>query len=123
MAIGALRCWDLFLHDIPVFCNLAIGDAEYIDRNQRLWAPSGVPAMNHHILAVGHHQARLVFEIRRKARDDRLDGRRAIGNQRVVLLVVAAEQAVEDRRVAVDKGACEQRAVEFLVKFAIVGFL
>ena len=46
MVIGALRCRDFFLHDIPVLCDLAIGDAEYIDRDQRLWAPSGVPAMN-----------------------------------------------------------------------------
>src|SRR5215813_1032823 len=64
--ISALDGRNLLLHDVPMFGNFFIADAEDIDRNHRLRSPSGVAAMNAYIIAVRHDQTGLVFEVRRQ---------------------------------------------------------
>jgi hypothetical protein len=53
VSVGAARSRDLFLQNIPMFCDLAISHAENIDSNHRLRSPSDIAAMNHDIVAIG----------------------------------------------------------------------
>src|SRR5579862_5797264 len=92
VSVDALLSWDLFLHNVPMFCDLAIGHAENIDRNHRLRSPSDVAAMNHDIIAIRHHETWFVFKVARQVSQQRLDRRSAIRDQRVMLPVVIAEQ-------------------------------
>jgi hypothetical protein len=54
VSVGALRSRDLFLQNVPMFRDLAIGHAENIDPNHGLRSPSDIVAMNHDIVAIGH---------------------------------------------------------------------
>jgi hypothetical protein len=54
VSVGALRGRDLFLQNVPMFRDLAIGHAENIDPNHGLRSPSDIVAMNHDIVAIGH---------------------------------------------------------------------
>src|SRR6516165_3087121 len=76
----ALRRWDLFLQNVPMLRDLAIGYSENIDPNHGLRSPSDIASVNHHIVAIGHYETGLVFEVFRQILQDRLDRPRAVGN-------------------------------------------
>src|SRR4029077_4872981 len=105
VSVGALRRRDLFLKNVPMFCDLAIGHAENIDPNHGLRSPSDIAAMNHDIFTIGHNDTGLVFEIGRQVLQNRLDRPCPVWNLRIMLLIVVAEQAVENGRVAIDENA------------------
>lgn len=62
VATGGLGRGDLFLHDVPVFHDLALPDAEDVDRDQRLRPPAGVSPVNHHEVTLRDRHAGLVRE-------------------------------------------------------------
>jgi hypothetical protein len=66
VSIGALRRRDLFLQNIPMLCDLTIGHAENIDPDHRLRSPSDIAAVNHDIVAIGHHDTGLPKSSRSK---------------------------------------------------------
>ena len=97
-----------------MFCDLAIGHAENIDPNHGLRSPSDIAAMNHDIVTIGHHDTGLVFEIGRQVLQNRLDRRCPVWNLRIMLLIVVAEQTVQNGRVAIDENAPSNRPTTFL---------
>ena len=66
VSVGALHSRDLFLQNVPMFRNLAIGYPENIDPNHGLRSPSDIAPMNHDIVAIGHHETWCVFEVARQ---------------------------------------------------------
>jgi hypothetical protein len=85
-----------------MFCDPAIGHAENIDPNHRLRSPSDITAMNHDIVAIGHHDAGLVFEVGGQVLQNSLDRRSSVWNLRIMLPIVIGEQTVENSRIAMD---------------------
>jgi hypothetical protein len=63
VSVGALCRRDLFLQNIPMFCDLAISHTENIDPDHRLRPLSDIAAMNHNIVAISHHNPGLIFEV------------------------------------------------------------
>jgi hypothetical protein len=117
VAVGALRSRDLFLQNVPMFRDLAVGHAENIDPNHGLRSPSDIAAMNHDIVAIGHHESGLVTEVRRQVRQYCLDRPRAVGNQRIMLPIIVAEQTIENGWIAIDENAldpCNKPAAYFV---------
>src|SRR6266478_6352032 len=96
VVVSALRRRHLFLHDIPMFGDLAIGDAEDIHSHHRFRSPSEIAAVNGDIVALRHNETWLIPEVGRKVSQERLDCSGTVRNLRVVLLIVIAEQAVEN---------------------------
>jgi hypothetical protein len=64
VSVSALSSCNLFLQYVPMLRDFAIGYTEDIDPDHRLRSPSDIAAMNHDIVAVGRHNAGLIFEIR-----------------------------------------------------------
>ena len=77
-----------------MFGDLAIGDAEDVHHRSR--SPSEIAAVNGYIVALRHHETWLIPEISRKVSQERLDRSGTVRNLRVVLLIVIAEQALEN---------------------------
>src|SRR5262245_10832271 len=107
VSVGTLRGRDLFLQNVPMFRDLAVGHAENIDPDHGLRSPSNIAAMNHDIVAIGHHETGLVTEVGRQVLEYGLDRGRAVGDQRIMLPIVVAEQAIENRGIAIDKNAAD----------------
>src|SRR5262249_54017162 len=86
VAVSALRRRHLFLHDIPMLADLAIGNPEDIHSHHRLGAPSEIAAVNSDIVALRHNETWLIPEGSRKVSQKRLDCSGAVRNLRIVLL-------------------------------------
>jgi hypothetical protein len=86
-----------------MLCDFPIGHAEDIDPDHGFRSPPHISAMNHDIVAIGYHNAGLVFEVGRQILQYRLDRRCAVWNLRIMLLIVVAEQAIKNTRIAIDK--------------------
>src|SRR6266478_3628397 len=100
--VSALRRRHLFLHDIPMFGDLAIGDAEDIDSHHWFWPPSEIAAVNGDVVALRYDEPGFILEVSRKFSQERLDRSGAARNLRVVLPIVGTEQAVENVEITVD---------------------
>jgi len=98
-----------------MFRDLAVGHAENIDPDHGLRSPSDIAAMNHDIVAIGHHETGLVAEVGRQVLQYCLDRCRAVGDRRIMLPIIVAEQAIENGRIAVDKNALDPRKNQRLV--------
>ena len=99
----ALCAAGIFLQNVPMFRDLAVGHAENIDPDHGLRSPSDIAAMNHDIVAIGHHETGLVTEVGRQVLQYCLDRCGAVGDQRIMLPIIVAEQAIENGRIAIDK--------------------
>ena len=101
-----------------MFGDLAIGDAKNIDRNHGLRSPSDIAAVNADVIAVRHHETRLVLEVGRQVAQQSLDRRRTVWDQWIMLAIVAAEEAVENGRISIDKNALDPCKDKRLVRFS-----
>ena len=115
IAVSALRRGHLFLHDIPVLDDLAIGDTEDIDSHHGFGSPSEIAAVNGDIVAVRHYETRLILEVSREFCLERLDRVDAVWDLGVVLLIVMAEQAVENGGITIDENSLDPRKNQRLV--------
>src|SRR5262245_35615203 len=109
VAVGALRRRHLFLHDVPMFGDLSIGDAKDIHRHHRFRPPSDIAAVNGDIFAFRHNETWLIPEVSRKISQERLDRSGAVRDLRVVLLIVIAEQTVENGGIPIDEHSLDAR--------------
>ena len=64
VTVSALSRCNLLLQHVPMLRDFAIGHTEDIYPDHRLRSPSDVTAMDHDIVAIGRHNAGLIFEIR-----------------------------------------------------------
>src|SRR6266851_3730706 len=119
VAVSALRRRHLFLHDIPMLGDLAIGDAEDIHSHHRFRSPSDIAAVNGDIVALRHNETWLIPEVSRKVSQERLDCRGAVRNPRVVLLIVIAEQAVENGGITIDENSLDPRQNQCLARIHV----
>src|SRR5260370_31255053 len=102
-----------------MFGDLAIGDAEDIHSHHRFRSPSEIAAVNGDIVALRHNETWLIPEVSRKVSQERLDRSGAVRNLWVVLLIVIAEQAVENGGSTIDEHSLDPRHDQCLVRIHI----
>src|SRR5262245_23940479 len=95
--------------------DLAIGDAEDIDSDHRFRSPSEIAAVNGDVVALRHNETWLILEVSRKVSQERLDRSGSVWNLWVVLLIVIAEQAVENGGITIDENPLDPRKNQRLV--------
>src|SRR3989442_5626156 len=95
--------------------DLAIRDAEDIHSHHRFRSPPEIAAVNGDIVALRHNETWLIPEVSRKVSQERLDCSGAVLNLRVVLLIVIAEQAVENGGITIDENRLDPRQNRCLV--------
>jgi len=78
--------------------------------------------VNGDIVALRHNETRLRPEVSRKVSQERLDRSGAVRNLRVVLLIVFAEQAVENGGISIDENALDPRQNQCLVGIHVGSF-
>ena len=80
-------------------------------------SPSEIAAVNGDIVALRHHETWLLPEISRKVFQERLDRSGAVQNLQVVLLIVIAEQAVENGGISIDENSLDPARTSALLVF------
>src|SRR2546426_10456975 len=86
------------------------------------FGPHPKAAVNGDIVALRHNETRLRPEVSRKVSQERLDRSAAVRNLRVVLLIVFAEQAVENGGISIDENALDPRQNQCLVGIHVSSF-
>ena len=99
-----------------MFRDLAVGDAEDIHADHGFGSPPDIAAVDGDVVALSDHQTWFVFEVRTKLTQDCFDCRGAVWNPRVVLLIVIAEEAVENTGIAVNETSLDPCKCERFVR-------